>query len=247
MICHFCKKVLSNKDYRHIYYCPSGKDITDNELKRFKFYEYNSGKIFEYEDIYHKYTEEEWSVLNIAKYLNISYSAASFVLKFLNIHQRTLREAVNTTKINFDKKASFKKIYGVENPSQADEIKNKKRITCLKNYGADNVRKSAWFKQYYKDTMQQKYGVGSLPNRYGKMQQWWDTQTDDFKKNHMKKAIAGWKKYWHSLSDIERQEIIIKRVKSGAPIGIGKSKLEERLSAILNVRHVSHVRQKWIS
>jgi len=50
-------------------------------------------------------------------------------------------------------------IYGVENPSQSDEIKNKKCETSMKNYGVNNVLQSNEVINKIKCTMLKRYGV----------------------------------------------------------------------------------------
>jgi hypothetical protein len=49
--------------------------------------------------------------------------------------------------------------YGVENPSQSSEIKKKKIKTSLKNYGVENPTQSEIIKQKSKQTNMEKYGV----------------------------------------------------------------------------------------
>lgn len=49
--------------------------------------------------------------------------------------------------------------YGVENPSQSSEIKQKKIETSLKNYGVENPSQSKIIKQKSKQTNMEKYGV----------------------------------------------------------------------------------------
>jgi hypothetical protein len=49
--------------------------------------------------------------------------------------------------------------YGVENPSQSSEIKQKKIETSLKNYGVENPTQSEIIKQKSKQTNMKKYGV----------------------------------------------------------------------------------------
>jgi hypothetical protein len=54
------------------------------------------------------------------------------------------------------KKETFIKIYGVDNPSKSDLIKNKKKETCLNNYGVENGLK---LRSKVKEGMINKYGV----------------------------------------------------------------------------------------
>ena len=56
------------------------------------------------------------------------------------------------------KKTCLKK-YGVENPSQSNDIKKKKEETCLKNHGVTNWLKTDESREVLKSTCLKKYGV----------------------------------------------------------------------------------------
>jgi hypothetical protein len=60
--------------------------------------------------------------------------------------------------------------YGVENISQLDEVKNKKKNTTRKNYGVDNPFQSEVIKEKIKSTNLEKYGVKSvMQTEHGKI------------------------------------------------------------------------------
>lgn len=52
----------------------------------------------------------------------------------------------------------FKK-YGVENPLQSDEIKQKSKQTCLKRYGVEYVLQDKNIRKRIQNTCLEKYGV----------------------------------------------------------------------------------------
>ena len=56
-------------------------------------------------------------------------------------------------------KQTCKNKYGVENPSQVEEFRQKSKNTCYKKYGVDNYSKSIEFEKRRKQTCQEKYGV----------------------------------------------------------------------------------------
>ena len=56
-------------------------------------------------------------------------------------------------------KSTCLKKYGVENPSQSDEIKKKKEDTCLKNYGVRSGFNTQQSKDRLKETSLERYGV----------------------------------------------------------------------------------------
>ena len=49
--------------------------------------------------------------------------------------------------------------YGVENPSQREDIKQLKKQTCLKNYGVENPNQSHEIRERTKATNIQRYGT----------------------------------------------------------------------------------------
>ena len=63
------------------------------------------------------------------------------------------------------KRERFLEKYGVENPSQLEEIKAKKKQTSLCNYGTENPAKLQIVKDKYRQTCLQKYGVDSYNKR----------------------------------------------------------------------------------
>ena len=56
-------------------------------------------------------------------------------------------------------KSTCLKKYGVENPSQSDEIKKKKEDTCLKNYGVKSGFNTQQSRNRLKETSLERYGV----------------------------------------------------------------------------------------
>ena len=66
-------------------------------------------------------------------------------------------------------KVSFLKRFGVENPSQLEDVKNKRNKTIEEKYGVDNYFKSNKFKEDLKKSNLEKYGVEHI------------TQSDHFK------------------------------------------------------------------
>ena len=79
------------------------------------------------------------------------------VIKNLDRKSRISRESVFLCKTCHSKHAFFEK-YGVENPSQSEDIKEKKKKTCLINYGVDNPMKSIEIKEKAINTNIKKYG-----------------------------------------------------------------------------------------
>jgi G:T-mismatch repair DNA endonuclease (very short patch repair protein) len=153
----------------------------------------------------------------------IGFKACANLLRHFCIPVRSISTAKTLPSSKEKTKASCIKRYGVENPSQSDVIKTKKKQTFINHYGVDNIWKS---KQYYKwldDYMIRKYGVIRISN-------------DDFRSGKTSK------KWWDSLSLLEREEQIKKILKSLHKAASKKNTLELRIAAALDVLGVEYVR-----
>ncbi len=103
---------------------------------------------------------ELWITCTKEKHLfGLSQTALIKILSSKNIFVRTLKES-QSQKVTREKvRASTLRHYGVENPSQASEIKVKKAQTFIDHYGVDNIRKSQEFKEYVDKVMLERYGT----------------------------------------------------------------------------------------
>lgn len=63
--------------------------------------------------------------------------------------------------LNERRKAGFKK-YGVDNPSQLESVKEKKRIASREKYGTDNVSQAPIVIDTIKATMNERYGANNI-------------------------------------------------------------------------------------
>jgi len=61
--------------------------------------------------------------------------------------------------IKIRKKETYIKHYGVENPNQSKEIREKTKRTCLERYGKENVFQVPHIQDKYKQTLLNRYGV----------------------------------------------------------------------------------------
>lgn len=81
-----------------------------------------------------------------AKY-NIDYKNIYLCLKSKGIKLRTISESQCKISSIKSKKTCLEK-YGVENPSQVDEVKRKKEETFIKHYGVDNIWKTKEYREF---------------------------------------------------------------------------------------------------
>lgn len=77
----------------------------------------------------------------------------SVFANFISGHQNKSEE------IKQKKKDSCMERFGAENPFASDQIKKKKKESCLQRYGVDHYAKTAEFKENYTKLMLEKYGV----------------------------------------------------------------------------------------
>ena len=75
-----------------------------------------------------------------------------------NLYCCTNCKSIITKKTNLEK-------YGVENVSQSEKIKEKKKETNIKNWGVENVFQSEKIKDISKETKKEKYGNEKFTNR----------------------------------------------------------------------------------
>jgi hypothetical protein len=81
-----------------------------------------------------------------------------FNIKYVNYHRNGNKDGFYTCKTCKTKNTNLEK-WGVENPSQLDSIKEKKRDTFTKNWGVDHPSKSDIIKEKKRETFQDRFGV----------------------------------------------------------------------------------------
>lgn len=144
-ICPLCNKQF--KFYkRHKCEEKINANISEDEFKiKCLEYELNING-FTINDIITDYTNL-YSLPDIRNKYNLDFKTITFILVYNNIHIRTISESHGLITIKKSKETCLKK-YGVENPSQSQEIKNKKANTFLKKYGVDNIWKTKEYAEF---------------------------------------------------------------------------------------------------
>jgi G:T-mismatch repair DNA endonuclease (very short patch repair protein) len=151
------------------------------------------------------------------------------------------------TKITIEKtKNTNLKLYGYENVSKSEKIKQQKKDTFIKNYGVDNVWKLREYRLWWEDEMKKKYGTVCLSNLHGNENNFgWRTQDDETKLKRSKQAKEGYKKWYNNLSAEEKVEYNHK--KSIHLVHISPSKLEKRIEKLLIKSNIFYKPQYWIN
>lgn len=198
------------------------------------------------------YLHETNSVAAISKMLLLSYNDVRAVLVLSGVKPRGISESNKLSSTQTQKRKTYLERYGVDNPSKADSIKQKKAATFMVHYGVENIWKSATYTVWLHQHMLETYGTKALPNRYGGMNLKWKSLSQADRKHWIETATLKAQKasmLWYSaLSDEERLVIQTRRAKLllTSP-RVFKSKLEDRISALLTNAGIEHKRQFWIA
>lgn len=75
-----------------------------------------------------------------------------FEIKYVNYHRNDNKDGFYNCKTCKTKKTNLEK-WGVENPSQVKEIKEKKKKTLIENWGVDHPSKSDIIKEKKRETI----------------------------------------------------------------------------------------------
>lgn len=245
MKCYLCKKELKKGNTKHIYYCAKNKNINDSRSNIFYNHLcFNYNKNFNRKELEELYNFE--SLLEISTIWKVDYHHLVFLLDFFKIPRRNIKESnSHPSRQNKTKKTCLKK-YGVENPSQIEEIKEKKKNTFVKNYGVDNIFKSKEFIKNLPIIMNKKYGKGSLSNRYGGINKYWDNVSIEEKKKIGKKLRKAYENYLDNLTEEELFELNRKKGSRFVEISLF-SKIEKRIFNLLKELNIEFEHQFWIA
>lgn len=246
--CIFCGKLFSaGKEYFHLH---NNCKLTDAN-KVYKFCSFVYGK-----DVIDTSIDKYINGCSMDELTSYGFSRKMFteLLNEKNIHIRNISESNKTLYRNAKYSNTCMRVYGTKNVSQHVDIKKKKCNTFTEHYGVDNVWKCTDFKEKFgvNETMISKYGALSIPNRYGNKTKWWSNFDIETRKKMCQKMQTASVDKWHSLTDIEKYEIIQKRIETlvkNYPDGIPvmSSKLEHRIIRIANENNIEYKHQKWIN
>ena len=219
-ICPFCKQEINRYDGNHIYKCKFKPKNISKEDVRLKFIEYNIGKdniiniINDYNNLY--------SLPMLKNKYNLDFKSICFLLKYYNIEIRSISKSSKLISQEKCKQTCLKK-YGVENVSQANEIKKKKQETFLLHYGVDNV----WKLSDYNKKCAELHPESHL--------------------EHMEKLQKGRDKYFRTATYEQLLERNKKMIESQIKNDIFNSKLELRICNIFEDLNISYTRQFHIN
>jgi G:T-mismatch repair DNA endonuclease (very short patch repair protein) len=211
--CPFCKIKVNNSP--HIYHC---KDRTSDNRKEIKFLyiKFNFPEISRKSVLINYYSNKNYSLPDIKSEFNIDFKSVIFLLDYFNIERRNISTSSRLISVDKYKKTCIDK-YGVDNVSKVDSIKNLKKETFIKNYGVDNIFKDESFKKWI------------LDNNFA-----WNRLSDEENSERVKKQTKSIKKYWSNLTDEQKSKLHQYN---------GSSKLETKISEVLNLLSISYSTQ----
>ena len=195
-ICPFCKKEFLSNNGKHPYICAKkdNLNLSKDEI-RFELIKTNFSKLADKDFLQNIYINENYSLNKIVKIYDINRKQLENLLIFYGFHLKGYSEGALSS-MEDKKKTNILK-YGVENPSQIEEIKDKKRKTFLKNYGVDNIRKSKDFYTYINNKIIEKYGITREELASIKSKEVWLLKTEEEKDIWLANSIHKQRKSSH--------------------------------------------------
>lgn len=254
-ICPFCGELFAT--VKHLSECKPEADPNDSYLSMIEL-NYN----MKISDFVYDYIEKFLSLPDLKRKYNIPYRTSLKIFEIVGVEKRGLSASSGLEKCILQKKETFIRIYGVDNPSKCEAIKEKKRNTFIKNYGVDNIYKTTHFKEYLNNLMIEKYGVLRKTNpkkisdaRKNFSTEKWENIETKIKKTtlerygvtNVSKLDKNRKKYsdsmirwWGNLTDLEKEEMINRNFNL-------VSKLEIYVRDILDSNTIFYTPQKFIA
>jgi len=207
--CFICKKEIYCKSINtHIKECAIENDLNipkdDLIIKQLNYlYKLNISKDW----LNSVYSIEELSLHEIKDKYGLSLREIDFLLKFLNIKKRTIKDSKKLKRTLIKYKTTTLERYGVDNISKLESTKEKKKNTFLKNYGVDNIWKSKDYVKWLHKHHLEKYGKKSVPNNNGNANSWgWKNLSCIDKNKRLSKLKRDHAVWWNNLTEIEKIE-----------------------------------------
>jgi len=173
------------------------------------------------------YINRQLSLPDIRREKGIGLKACASLLRHFLIPVRTISQSRTTTIHKKRFVDLFKKSYGVENPSQIDWVKEKKKSTFLNHYGVDNIWKSKKYYVWLNNYMLKNYGV----KRFA---------CDDFVNGNISK------KWWATASDEVRENKIKQQLRNLHKASSHKNTIELKVAAALDLLSIPYKRYHFV-
>lgn len=142
--CPFCHEQFTSLG-NHIHFCKELNGKTDDERRLINLQFKTNDK-----DIQQKVADDyikDMSLTDLKRKYGICFKSILFLVRYSGITPRTMSESQHRITVKKSIITSRKK-WGVDNPSQAQEIKDKKAATFTKHYGVDNIWKTPEYAEF---------------------------------------------------------------------------------------------------
>jgi G:T-mismatch repair DNA endonuclease (very short patch repair protein) len=244
-----CQHPFNPAYKRHIYQCAQvhSLEVEKDEL-RFRQLCFEFGRTITREWMVELYIGRHYSLPDLHREFGLAYKQSTFLLDYFGIARRSHEDACALPQTVSRRRETCEERYGVSNPSQAPEFKAKKAATFMQHYGVDNIRKSLAYYQRLHQTMLARFGAKSVPNLHGHhkrvMTEQWRRLSPQQRRERVAKAHDGWRRYWASLTEADKEEYA--RVRTKPFFATYMSGLEKRLAHVLRQMGVRYRHQWWV-
>ena len=240
--CVFCDSNISKEKFGvHLKAKHSGEFKNSIELYKYYFSMKENLTMDEIDVIIEDY--ENKSVLYIENKYDFKFR--KYVDK-LGLQHKSISDSVKTASCQEKRNETNRKRFGVDNPSQSQEIKDKKKETFLKNYGVDNIWKLKEYRTWWESFVKEKYGKVCLADLYNNQNHWgWNDISESDKHDRIVNIHNGYKSWYLNLSAEEK--IKYNQLRSKGIVHAGRSKLEIRIEHIMNTNNIYNKPQYWIN
>lgn len=142
--CPYCNKEFKRLG-THFYNCKELQNYSEDEIHIINLkYQTNNDNIIE--DICNDY-QNNLSLSDIRKKYGLCFKHICWILNYKNIQLRSISDSYKKI-VKHKNLETCRKKWGVDNPSQAQEIKDKKSATFIKHYGVDNIWKTKEYAEF---------------------------------------------------------------------------------------------------
>jgi G:T-mismatch repair DNA endonuclease (very short patch repair protein) len=248
--CYSCGKLLKTHESSHLKKCCHDieyKDARYNQLlHEFKKFDLS------YDNISRLYLKEEYSLIDFKKEFGLAYKQLNFLLDYYKIDKKSKKQ-ISIEKNKKYQKTCLKK-YGMTH-STTDDVITKIKKSHFELFGVDNIFKNKDFIKYSIKKKKEKYGKAGLgwiyetenskeiriKNLHNNLKKWWLNMDISEKENRISILKNNRFKWWENLNEEEKYNFL-SNIKNNY-----ESKLEKRISLILDEYKIKHKSQYWIN
>ncbi len=259
MNCPICDKELKERGFiTHL--TNQHKELNNEQKEKIKTELIIKQKNIKVFDIIKNYDKGQ-SILEIQKLYKLPRRLIERILIIKNIKIRSMSEQLSTDYSLNKYKKTVLKIYGVDNVSKSNKIKEKKKNTFIKNYGVDNIWKSKEYIEWLNLFMLEKYNQKRLTNgqkisetRNNFSDDKWNKIIEKYKKSYLdnneitvKENLSKYSKLWRSDCTLEQYvswRLQLSYSQKQFWKNLTQEKKEQKLYHLLNIGSISNIEKR---